>query len=145
MSAGLPGFGLGGLFFILSALIAPAVESWRTIRGRSSAAARRQVGRQFAIAVTMIVTVDLLLRGVLMVAAAAGDGHGPEGVVVLPLRPIGITTALLLLVIGSAKLAQLAMRARRIPASVFGAAARHASELRLQTAWRLLADGARAD
>ncbi|MFL5870538.1 MAG: hypothetical protein ACJ75R_05615 [Solirubrobacterales bacterium] len=145
MSAGLPGFGLGGLFFILSALAAPLVEGWQTARGRSSAAAWRQVGRQFAIAVTMIATVDLLLRGVLMVAAAAGGGHGPEGVVVLPLRPIEITTALLLTVLTSAKLMTLAMRARRVPASVLAAAARHAVGMRPQTAWRVLAEGARSD
>jgi hypothetical protein len=144
MSAGLPGLGLGGLFFILSALAAPLVEGWRAMQGRSSAAARRQVGRQFAIAATMIATVDLLLRAVLTVAAELDGGHGPEGVVVLPLRPIGITTTLLIVVISSAKLAQLALRARQVPASVLAAAARHAVGLRPQTAWRVLAEGARS-
>ena len=41
MSAGLPGLGLGGLFFILSALLAPLLELGRPVRGRSSRAWRR--------------------------------------------------------------------------------------------------------
>lgn len=124
MSAGLPGLGLGGLFFILSALAGPLVEAGRTVRGRSSAAAWRQVGRQFAIAVVMIVTVDLLLRGVLVLTGGAADG-----LLVLPLEPLGITTALLAAVLGTAKLAQLALRVRRVPALA----------LRVETVRRLLA------
>jgi len=38
MTAGLPGFGLGGVFFIISALLAPFVELIMTARGRSSRA-----------------------------------------------------------------------------------------------------------
>jgi hypothetical protein len=62
VSAGLPGLGLGGLFFILLALLAPFVELIRTTRGRSSVAAWRVVGRQFALALTMVAAVELTLR-----------------------------------------------------------------------------------
>ena len=113
MSAGLPGLGLGGLFFVLSALLAPVVELGRTARGRSSAGAWRQVGRQFAIAIVMIVAVELALRGLLLAGSVLGAGTDPggQGLTALPLAPIGITAALLLAVLLGAKGAQLAFRA----------------------------------
>jgi hypothetical protein len=89
MSAGLPGLGLGGLFFVISALVAPVVELHRTAQGRSSLAAWRQVGRQFAIAVVIVAVVAPLV----------------------PLTPIGITTALLAAILLAAKAAQLGLRA----------------------------------
>lgn len=94
MAAGLPGLGLGGLFFILSALFAPVPELYRTARGRSSAAARRMVLRQFVQAVAMVAVVDLMLQLV---------GSGPR------IDLLGVTTALLALVVCAAKLAQLGL------------------------------------
>ena len=91
MSAGMPGLGLGGLFFVLSALFAPVVELRRTAQGRSSAAAWRQVGRQFAIALTMVLVVAPLV----------------------PWVPVGITAALLATVLFAAKAAQLGLRGGR--------------------------------
>jgi hypothetical protein len=88
MSAGMPGLGLGGLFFVLSALFAPIVELRRTAQGRSSGAAWRQVGRQFAIAATMVLVVAPLV----------------------PWVPVGITAALLAAVLLAAKAAQLTLR-----------------------------------
>lgn len=108
MSAGIPGLGLGGLFFILSALVAPLVELVRTSRGQSSPAAWRQVGRQLAIAVTMIVAVDVSLRGAYLLASAVGlGGPGPGGVTVLPLAPLGIALGILAALLAVAKAAQL--------------------------------------
>ena len=89
MSAGLPGLGLGGLFFVLSALLAPAVELGRTARGQSSPEAWRQCGRQFALALAMVAVVTWFV----------------------PLKPIGITMAVLVTVLLLAKAAQLALRA----------------------------------
>ena len=112
MSAGLPGLGLGGLFFIVSALLAPLVELARTVRGRSSPGAWRGVWRQFAIALTMIVAVDLALRLLLLAAAALGTGAGSatEGVTRLPLAPIVLTAGLLIAVLLGAKALQLLLR-----------------------------------
>lgn len=109
MSAGLPGLGLGGLFFILSALVAPFFELARTVQGRSSRAAWAAVGRQFAIAVTMIIAVDLTIRGAYAMLAATGldDTHSAGGATTLPLLPIGITGALLAFVLMTAKGMQL--------------------------------------
>ena len=100
--------GLGGLFFILSALAAPLLELARTVRGRSSAAAWRQVGRQFAIAVAMIVAIDLALRGVLLLGA--GEGSAAAGITAIPLTPLGITTGALACILCLAKGLQLGAR-----------------------------------
>lgn len=114
MSAGLPGLGLGGLFFIFSALLAPLPELWKTLRGRSGVAAWRLVGRQFAQAVAMIVAVDLTIRLVYLGLSTAGLGDAPRADTgtVLPLTLIGITSVLLTAVIGMAKLADLGLRIR---------------------------------
>jgi hypothetical protein len=50
MNPGLPGTGIGGLFYILSALWMPACEIWRRCRG-NAAGGWPLVARQFAIAV----------------------------------------------------------------------------------------------
>jgi hypothetical protein len=112
MSAGLPGLGLGGLFFVLSALLAPLPELWRTLAGRSSMRAWRQVGRQFAIALAMVAAVELALRGLLFAGGLIGGGDpSGRGLIAMPLAPIGITLALLATVLLAAKAAQLALRA----------------------------------
>jgi hypothetical protein len=125
MSAGLPGLGLGGLFFIFSALLAPFPELWRTLHGRSDRAAWKAIGRQLAQALAMIAAIDLTLRLTYVVMSAAGIGNPPPAgeATVLPLNLIGITTGLLVLVLGSAKLVELALRLRsgglpRVPAAL---------------------------
>jgi hypothetical protein len=118
MSAGLPGLGLGGLFFIFSALIAPFFEFIRTVRGESDAASWRRVGRNFALAVAMIVAVDGALRLAYLGIDLTGLGDpATEAPTVLPLVPIAITVGLLAAVLGSAKAMQLAAfaRSRGIP------------------------------
>jgi hypothetical protein len=119
VSAGLPGLGLGGLFFLLLALLAPFVELIRTARGRSSVAAWRAVGRQFALALTMVAAVELTLRSFYALADATGLA-GPlseRSPTVLALRPIGITLGLLACVLAAAKALQLiaTIRSRRRP------------------------------
>lgn len=113
MSAGLPGLGLGGLFFIFSALLAPFPELWRTLRGRSDVASWKAIGRQLAQALAMIAAIDLTLRLTYVVLSAAGIGNPPaaDEATVLPLGLIGITTGLLVLVLCTAKLAELGLRA----------------------------------
>ena len=126
MSAGLPGLGLGGLFFILSALLGPFVELVRTARGRSSIAAWRSVGRQFAMALAIITAMLLtLLAAVSLSGGANGDeaGAGTDSgaVTVLPLTMIGITLGLLVCVLTAAKAMQLLAPARARLAATLGA------------------------
>src|SRR4051794_26921578 len=125
MSAGLPGLGLGGLFFIFSALLAPFPELWRTLRGRSDRTAWRAIGRQLAQALAMVAAIDLTLRLTYVVLSAAGIGDPPaaDEATALPLNLIGITTALPIVVICSAKLFERALRVRggrlpRVPAAL---------------------------
>jgi len=50
MTAGLPGTGIGGVFYLLSALLMPLVELVKTLRGQSSWPRWVLVIRQFAMA-----------------------------------------------------------------------------------------------
>jgi hypothetical protein len=112
MSAGIPGLGLGGVFFVLSALLSPVVELYRTTRGRSSTAAWRRVGRQFAIATVMVIAVECALRLLLLAGSLLGAGPGPAsaGLSAVPVAPVGVTVGLLGLVIVAAKGLQLVVR-----------------------------------
>lgn len=102
MSAGLPGFGLGGLFFVICALLAPIPELVRTARGTSSAGAWRRVMRQFAVAVTMVAVFELTRR-------ALGGMISGE----VELRGIAVTVVVLAAVLGAAKALELALLLRR--------------------------------
>ena len=121
MSAGLPGLGLGGIFFVVSALVAPLFELVRMARGTSSPDRRRQVGRQFAMALAMVVAVDLTLRAVLLAAAAVGiEGAGSaDELMVLPLTPLGITGGILAGLLIAAKVVQLALSVRPVRRVIF--------------------------
>ena len=114
VSAGLPGLGLGGLFFIFSALLAPFRQLLRTFRGRSRAGDWAMIGRQFAQATVMVAAIDLALRLTYLGIAAAGIGNAPSAVsaTVIPLTLIGITSALLVAVLATAKVADIAARLR---------------------------------
>jgi hypothetical protein len=114
VSAGLPGLGLGGLFFIISALLAPLPELWRLIRGRSSVAAWRMIGRQLGQATLMIAAIDLSLRLVSLAISLGGLGKAPAAAtgLVLPLATVGLTSALMVTVLCAAKLVELTVRLR---------------------------------
>jgi hypothetical protein len=114
VSAGLPGLGLGGLFFIFSALLAPFRQLWRTFRGRSRSDDWAMIGRQFAQAAVMVAAIDLALRLAYLGIAAAGLGNTPSVVsaTVIPLTLIGITSVLLVGVLAMAKVADVAVRLR---------------------------------
>jgi hypothetical protein len=103
MTAGVPGFGLGGVFFIISALLAPFRELIMTARGRSSRARWTSVGGQLLIALAMISAVGAMLGLVGLVSAA-----GPlQGLMSFPLLPLTGTGALLVFILVVAKLVQL--------------------------------------
>ena len=110
MSAGLPGLGLGGLFFILSALLAPFIEIGRIALGRGRAVDWHQVWRQFALALAMIAAVDLTLRSIYAIShlLGLGDTLRLDVVTVIPLVPVAITACLLAAVLLTAKAVDLA-------------------------------------
>jgi hypothetical protein len=49
MTVGLPGAGIGGLFYLLAGLLMPVREAWLTVVGRSSRRRWRTVLQQFSI------------------------------------------------------------------------------------------------
>lgn len=57
MNAGLPGTGIGGLFYVLLALLMPVRELYLTARGRSSRERWRRVLRQVAIALGIVASL----------------------------------------------------------------------------------------
>ena len=102
MTAGLPGTGLGGLFYLVLSLLMPLFELYLTARGRSSRARWRFVLTQLAIALgiiaAMVVSATLALRLASAPSTPSGDTLGPD---VLTLPALGSLAALacLLLVV----------------------------------------------
>lgn len=75
MTAGLPGTGIGGVFYLVSALLMPFVELFRTLRGESSVERWLIVARQLTMATAIIAGMWLmgLLLGVVMEYFYAGE------------------------------------------------------------------------
>ncbi len=92
-NAGLPGTGLGGLFYILLALAMPLVELYRTARGRSSVGRWREVGTQFALACGILAMTAASTVAYLHVADAPSPFglHGSD----LALAPVVLAGSLL--------------------------------------------------
>lgn len=91
MNAGLPGFGIGGIFYVLAALVAPVVELRRIRRGESSPERRRSIARQFAMALAIVAMILALM----------------------PLVALGIACLVLLVVVLGAKGLELEHRRRQ--------------------------------
>lgn len=111
MSVGLPGFGLGGIFFIISALLGPLVEGVRHLRGNSRPGAWREVMRSFAIALLMIATIEATLVGLVSLASLLGvaDVKGGTGPVVPPLGATAITAGILIGLLLASKALQIVL------------------------------------
>ena len=112
MSPGLPGTGIGGLFYILSALWMPACELWR--RRRGDAPARWSlVGKQFGIAIGIVASmtgVFWALDAVPMlqhIAAHAAGGH--HATWSLRLSALMVTSGALSTVLGAVQLVRLCL------------------------------------
>ena len=99
-SAGLPGTGLGGLFYILLALWMPLAELPRSLRGDSSGTRWRQIGSQFAMAWGIIAAVAVTAAGYLRVAGAAVPfGSAGPTVVLAPVVLAAVLLAVLVMVL----------------------------------------------
>jgi len=109
MNPGLPGTGIGGLFYILSALWMPACEIWRRCRGNATGR-WPLVARQFAIAVGVVATtsgVFWALDSVFMLHQAAqhaaGKAHAAQS---LHLPALLTTTGVLVALLSAVHLAR---------------------------------------
>ena len=103
MSAGLPGVALGGLFYLLSALLGPLVELRRASQGRSTPASRRLVARHFAFAAAMLAALDLAREVMALL------GGRPGGI---PVAGALVGLALLATVLLATKAVELVVAAR---------------------------------
>jgi hypothetical protein len=110
VSAGLPGAGLAGLFFILSALLAVPIEAVRTVRGRGSRASWLRVTRHAALALAMIAALQLFFLA-LSVAIERFFGKSPLPKS-LPVAPVLMTLSVLVVVLSAAKVLELVLRWR---------------------------------
>jgi len=92
-NAGLPGTGLGGLFYILLAIWMPVAELHATLCGRSSRQRWRQVGTQFALACAIVAAVGGTVAAYLHVVQVPSvlGLHGPS----LALAPVLLAAGLL--------------------------------------------------
>ncbi|MBB6625731.1 hypothetical protein H5V45_00225 [Nocardioides sp. KIGAM211] len=95
-NAGLPGTGLGGLFYVLLALAMPVVELHRTLQGRSSRARWALVLRQLGTALGVVGAVLLTGAAVshLGLVPAALPGTGVLVVAVPALLSVGVLAVL---------------------------------------------------
>lgn len=99
MTAGLPGFAIGGLFFVVSALLMPFVELVHAARGRSTPARRRAVAGQAALAAAILVSVERVVWLGRFLRSLASSGGGPAApaatTVAFPVVPVLATAACL--------------------------------------------------
>ena len=142
MHAGIPGIGISGLFFVISALLMLTFEAVNTVRGRSSLARWRLVARQSGLAAGIVVAtalmlwlLDLLLLGTFANPLEAqspaqpgtGANTGPgdfllRTAVLLPVSsaPILVTFALLVLVLGLSETLRWFVRRPALPRGARG-------------------------
>lgn len=122
MSAGLPGVGLSGIFFIASALVTLPLEIARTIRGQSSLARWAAVLRHLAIAIAMIVCLELayaVMHLAIDQLASVAHKSGAHGATahraafhMLPIAPVVATLGVIVILLVGAKAAHLLSRWR---------------------------------
>src|SRR4051794_37174801 len=78
MFAGLPGIGVGTLFYVLAALWMPVHEMARVVRGTSSAERWRRIGRQWTYAFSIILSIAIADKVMLWVLGEYTPGSvGP--------------------------------------------------------------------
>ena len=119
MNAGLPGAGIGGLFYLASTILLPIRSAWRRLRGRPDGVSVRQhlhhLGMVLGIVaglwcagwlLAFVAPIDLLTAG------PPGAAHGPAriGRTVIPAATFAIGVATLLLILGAVELARLVER-----------------------------------
>jgi hypothetical protein len=97
MTAGLPGTGLGGLFFIILGLTMPIVEAARTVMGRSSLERWKIVLHQFCLAVAIVVAIDRLFwaAGVVLDFGPDEARRGLVDGAAVPITPVVLSIAVL--------------------------------------------------
>ncbi len=132
MTAGLPGVGIGGIFYVVSALFMPVRAAVLTARGRRADArwglALRQAGIAAGILGALWLTGWVIAEALRVFAphVLAGTGRGAGGVAagnVVKVTAIALSLVTLTIVVGAVQLARLVVT-RPDPAERVGARAR---------------------
>lgn len=117
MNPGLPGTGIGGLFYILSALWMPVCELWRRRQG-DAPGQWPLVARQFAIAVGVVAAmtgVFWALDSVFMLNQVAAHAAGKVHMIwSLRVSALLVTSGVLATVISAVHFVRLCLRLRTV-------------------------------
>ena len=100
MTAGLPGAGIGGLFYLAGALLMPVRELAAWVRGSREPRIRLAAG-QFAMALAVIVSIHMTGRLLGALIAAAATGETASGAATTAAVPSALRTATVLLSLGT--------------------------------------------
>lgn len=78
MTVGLPGAGIGGLFYLLATLTLPFRHGWRAVRGLPTDVAARDIVRAMLLALGILAGIWVAgwLLGIVMVRMPAATGSG---------------------------------------------------------------------
>ena len=109
MTAGMPGTGIGGLFYLLSALLMPVRELWRAMCGRSSAEQRRNVLRQCLLSAGILgaLSVTGMLLGLIPGIAADAPQNANRALRVFYVAPVVVAFTTLVAVLVAVEVARL--------------------------------------
>ncbi len=123
MNAGLPGTGIGGVFYLLSALWMPFHELYKTFGKKNQSQRLRLILSQVSLALGIIAGIWLTgwLLGELLVAKREWLLSKPDGVVATPgalpnvikVTMVFLTIGLLMVVVGGVHILKLVMRHRK--------------------------------
>jgi hypothetical protein len=117
MNPGLPGTGIGGLFYIVSALWMPVCEIWRRSRG-GAPRPWLLVARQFAIAVGVVVAMSgvfwALDAAFMLKEAAAHAASRGHMMWTMRVSALMVTSGVLVAVISAVHFVRLCLRLRTL-------------------------------
>ena len=127
MAAGIPGVGIGGLFYLVSAVALPLRSAWRRARGVPDTLTTRELGGHLVIAGGIVAGIwvagwllVLALPGVVTPGAASGASNGSawRGHSVIRVATIAAGFITLALVLAGVEISRLAFRWRATRASL---------------------------
>jgi hypothetical protein len=124
MTPGVPGAGIGGLFYLASTLLLPFRSLARRVRGRPDSLTARQIAHSLAIASGVVIglwvtgwLLALLVPDEMLRSGAATTGGAARARTVLPVATFAVGVGTLLTVLMAVEIARYA-QARRQTQSV---------------------------
>jgi hypothetical protein len=129
MTAGLAGFGIGGIFYLCLVLVMPLRELYYTAKGKTSAERWKTVGFQWSMATLMILAMQIEflvvragIRGIVATDTALGQWLESklsfQPVLPQVLLGLGIAVGLILVLCSMTYVARIAQKAGRIRQTV---------------------------